>query len=98
MTRIRKVAASIFFANRFIKGALLLHAHNIKLEASGTWLDSKTKEPVFLEAVPAAVLSGSLHGKTLRAVVDGETTRLTEREGSYLYVSFDLYANKMEPA
>ena len=96
MNRVRKIAASIWEAKRFIEGAKLLCGHDIKVTASGTWntRNDGTGELVFLTSVPAEVRTTDFYNsdsgrkKFVNAVVDGEVTRIYEGKDSYLYVEF----------
>lgn len=97
MNRVRKVAASIWWAKRFVKGAKLLCGNDINITASGTWNTRKDGkgELVFLGSVPAQVRVTDFYNpdagrkQFVNAVVDGEMMRIYEGKDSYLYVAFN---------
>lgn len=96
MIRIRKLAASNWWAHRYIRAAIMLSAGNVELRASGTWIDSKTRKEVTLPREGVPTQNGSLKKKTIIAIVNGVPTKLSECGTSYYYVSFDVACSYTE--
>lgn len=87
MNKVRKIATSIWWYNRYLKACVLLCGRDLKVEAGGTW-KTKSGELVFCTSNYAQVDRTQIRKQSVKALVDGEMIWIYETRESYLVLEF----------